>query len=106
MLMLTSDTEWHLTHSMHFNMASNHLTYVSLSCGMILFLNTHPPGHGLILGLMCCSQVVKGLVFKKRAAHKHMPTSYKNPRLLLIRGELGQFSSGLSSFASIEQQVK
>ncbi|KAK7855261.1 putative 1-phosphatidylinositol-3-phosphate 5-kinase fab1d [Quercus suber] len=31
------------------------------------------------------SQVVKGFVFKKRAAHKHMPTKYKNPRLLLIR---------------------
>lgn len=52
------------------------------------------------------SQLVKGLVFKKRAAHKHMPTSYKNPRLLLIRGELGHGSSGLSSFASIEQQEK
>ncbi|KAM4131149.1 hypothetical protein ACJW30_01G156100 [Castanea mollissima] len=52
------------------------------------------------------SQVVKGFVFKKHAAHKHMPTKYKNPRLLLIRGELGQSSSGLSSFASMEQQEK
>ncbi|WCJ44084.1 1-phosphatidylinositol-3-phosphate 5-kinase FAB1B [Euphorbia peplus] len=48
------------------------------------------------------SQVVKGLVFKKHAAHKHMPTSYKNPRLLLIEGVLGQSSSGLSSFKSME----
>ncbi|KAL4651637.1 hypothetical protein ACB092_01G174800 [Castanea dentata] len=52
------------------------------------------------------SQLVKGFVFKKHAAHKHMPTKYKNPRLLLIRGELGQSSSGLSSFASMEQQEK
>ncbi|KAJ9146033.1 hypothetical protein P3X46_028352 [Hevea brasiliensis] len=48
------------------------------------------------------SQVVKGLVFKKRAAHKHMPTNYKNPRLLLIRGALGQSLSGLSSFKSMD----
>ncbi|XP_065847316.1 putative 1-phosphatidylinositol-3-phosphate 5-kinase FAB1D isoform X2 [Euphorbia lathyris] len=48
------------------------------------------------------SEVVKGLVFKKRAAHKHMPTSYNNPRLLLIRGVLGQSSSGFSSFKSME----
>ncbi|KAG8660738.1 hypothetical protein MANES_02G188400v8 [Manihot esculenta] len=48
------------------------------------------------------SQLVKGLVFKKRAAHKHMPTNYKNPRLLLIRGVLGQSSSGLSSFKSMD----
>ncbi|KAG8633375.1 hypothetical protein MANES_18G097800v8 [Manihot esculenta] len=50
------------------------------------------------------SQVVKGLVFKKRAAHKHMPTNYKNPRLLLIQGELGQSSSELSSFNSMDQE--
>uniref|UniRef100_A0A2P2MEB2 1-phosphatidylinositol-3-phosphate 5-kinase n=1 Tax=Rhizophora mucronata TaxID=61149 RepID=A0A2P2MEB2_RHIMU len=50
------------------------------------------------------SQVIKGLVFKKRAAHKHMPIKYKNPRLLLIRGVLGQSSSGLSSFKTIEQE--
>ncbi|KDP34673.1 hypothetical protein JCGZ_11021 [Jatropha curcas] len=48
------------------------------------------------------SQVVKGLVFKKHAAHKHMSTNYKNPRLLLIRGVLGQSSSGLSSFKSMD----
>jgi 1-phosphatidylinositol-3-phosphate 5-kinase len=46
---------------------------------------------------------VEGLVFKKHAAHKHMPTKYKNPRLLLIRGVLGHSSSVLSSFKSMEQ---
>ncbi|KAG5233261.1 1-phosphatidylinositol-3-phosphate kinase FAB1D [Salix suchowensis] len=50
------------------------------------------------------SQVVAGLVFKKHAAHKHMPTKYKNPRLLLIRGVLGHSSSVLSSFKSMEQE--
>ncbi|KAK9270349.1 hypothetical protein L1049_025928 [Liquidambar formosana] len=50
------------------------------------------------------SQVIKGLVFKKHAAHKHMPTKCKNPRLLLIQGMLGQSSSGLSSFDSMEQE--
>ncbi|KAI4320166.1 hypothetical protein MLD38_033672 [Melastoma candidum] len=48
------------------------------------------------------SQFVKGLVFKKRAAHKHMPTVYNNPKLLLIKGVLGQASSGLSSFDSLK----
>lgn len=50
------------------------------------------------------SQVIRGLVFKKHAAHKHMPTKYKNPRLLLIRGALGLSSSGLSSFESMDQE--
>ncbi|KAK3030299.1 hypothetical protein RJ639_038392, partial [Escallonia herrerae] len=50
------------------------------------------------------SQVIKGLVFKKHAAHKHMPTYYKNPRLLLIQGVLGSSSSGLSSFESLKQE--
>ncbi|XP_030526693.1 putative 1-phosphatidylinositol-3-phosphate 5-kinase FAB1D isoform X2 [Rhodamnia argentea] len=50
------------------------------------------------------SQVIRGLVFKKRAAHKHMPTYYKNPKLLLIRGMLGQSSSGLSSFNAMKQE--
>ncbi|KAJ0961395.1 hypothetical protein J5N97_000431 [Dioscorea zingiberensis] len=35
------------------------------------------------------SQVIKGLVFKKNTAHKHMATKYKNPRLLLLKGSLG-----------------
>lgn len=47
--------------------------------------------------------MIRGLVFKKHAAHKHMPTKYKNPRLLLIRGALGLSSSGLSSFESMDQ---
>ncbi|KAK3230343.1 hypothetical protein Dsin_002224 [Dipteronia sinensis] len=50
------------------------------------------------------SQVIKGLVFKKHAAHKHMPTKFKNPKLLLIRGMLGQSSNGLSSFNAMEQE--
>ncbi|XP_022773471.1 putative 1-phosphatidylinositol-3-phosphate 5-kinase FAB1D isoform X2 [Durio zibethinus] len=50
------------------------------------------------------SQLIKGLVFKKHAAHKHMQTMYKNPRLLLIQGVLGQFSSGLSSFSSLDEE--
>ncbi|POO00265.1 Chaperonin Cpn60/TCP-1 family [Trema orientale] len=55
-------------------------------------------------GVRSDSQLVKGLVFKKHAAHKHMPTKYKNPRLLLVQGVLGQSSSGLSSFDSMEQE--
>uniref|UniRef100_A0A1D1XL58 1-phosphatidylinositol-3-phosphate 5-kinase n=2 Tax=Anthurium amnicola TaxID=1678845 RepID=A0A1D1XL58_9ARAE len=50
------------------------------------------------------SQVIKGLVFKKNAAHKHMPTKFKNPRLLLLQGVLGQHAVGLSSFDSMEQE--
>ncbi|KAI4389393.1 hypothetical protein MLD38_001623 [Melastoma candidum] len=50
------------------------------------------------------SQFVKGLVFKKHAAHKHMPTMYNNPKLLLIKGMLGQSPSSLSSFNSMEEE--
>ncbi|XP_062098317.1 putative 1-phosphatidylinositol-3-phosphate 5-kinase FAB1D isoform X2 [Humulus lupulus] len=50
------------------------------------------------------SQLIQGLVFKKHAAHKHMPTKYKNPRLLLVQGALGQSSSGLSSFSTMDQE--
>ncbi|PIN19022.1 1-phosphatidylinositol-3-phosphate 5-kinase [Handroanthus impetiginosus] len=50
------------------------------------------------------SQLIKGLVFKKHAAHKHMPTKYKNPRLLLIHGSLDLSSGGLSSFESMQQE--
>ncbi|KAM1120991.1 hypothetical protein ACFX19_002766 [Malus domestica] len=53
-------------------------------------------------GVRSQSQLVKGLVFKKHAAHKLMPTKYENPRLLLIQGVLGQSSGGLSSFDSME----
>ncbi|KAL0432159.1 UNVERIFIED_CONTAM: putative 1-phosphatidylinositol-3-phosphate 5-kinase FAB1D [Sesamum latifolium] len=55
-------------------------------------------------GLRTQSQVIKGLVFKKHAAHKHMPTKYKNPRLLLIHGSLDLSSGGLSSFQSMQQE--
>ncbi|KAK1403650.1 1-phosphatidylinositol-3-phosphate 5-kinase [Heracleum sosnowskyi] len=50
------------------------------------------------------SQLVKGMVFKKHAAHKHMPTYYKKPRLLLIQGALDLSLSGLSSFESMKQE--
>ncbi|KAH6780396.1 hypothetical protein C2S52_011633 [Perilla frutescens var. hirtella] len=57
-------------------------------------------------GLRSQSQLIKGLVFKRHAAHKHMPTKYKNPRLLLIHGSLDLSSGGLSSFDSMQQQEK
>ncbi|KAI0507850.1 hypothetical protein KFK09_013978 [Dendrobium nobile] len=50
------------------------------------------------------SQVIKGLIFKKNAAHKHMPTKFKNPRLLLVKGVLGHSELGLSSFDSMDQE--
>lgn len=43
------------------------------------------------------SEVIKGLVFKKNTAHKHMPTKFKNPRLLLLKGAFGHREVGLSS---------
>ncbi|KAK6787195.1 hypothetical protein RDI58_015720 [Solanum bulbocastanum] len=49
------------------------------------------------------SQFIKGMVFKKHAAHKHMPTKFEKPRLLLIEGALG-LSSELSSFESMRQE--
>ncbi|OEL20218.1 putative 1-phosphatidylinositol-3-phosphate 5-kinase FAB1D [Dichanthelium oligosanthes] len=49
-------------------------------------------------------EVIRGLVFKKNAAHKHMPTRCHNPRLLLLRGFLGDSDIGFSSFRSIEQE--
>lgn len=48
------------------------------------------------------SQVIKGLVFKKNTAHKHMPTKLRNPRLLLLKGSVGH-SAGLSSLNSVEK---
>uniref|UniRef100_A0A0D9X3H2 1-phosphatidylinositol-3-phosphate 5-kinase n=1 Tax=Leersia perrieri TaxID=77586 RepID=A0A0D9X3H2_9ORYZ len=50
------------------------------------------------------SEVIKGLVFKKNAAHKHMPTSCHNPKLLLLKGVLGHSDVGLSSFNSMDQE--
>ncbi|XP_006351186.1 putative 1-phosphatidylinositol-3-phosphate 5-kinase FAB1D isoform X1 [Solanum tuberosum] len=53
------------------------------------------------------SRFVRGLVFKKHAAHKHMPTQYDKPRLLLIEGALGlSRKSELSSFEESVQQEK
>ncbi|CAO2199800.1 unnamed protein product [Urochloa humidicola] len=49
-------------------------------------------------------EVIRGLVFKKNAAHKHMPTRCHNPRLLLLRGVLGDSDTGFSSFSSLEQE--
>ncbi|MCD7469879.1 hypothetical protein HAX54_009289 [Datura stramonium] len=50
------------------------------------------------------SQFIRGLVFNKHAAHKHMPTEYYKPRLLLIQGALGLSSSELSAFNSMLQE--
>ncbi|XP_044962353.1 1-phosphatidylinositol-3-phosphate 5-kinase FAB1A-like isoform X1 [Hordeum vulgare subsp. vulgare] len=50
------------------------------------------------------SEVIKGLVFKKNTAHKHMPTNCHNPRLLLLKGVLGHSDVGLSSFNSMDQE--
>ncbi|CDP19435.1 unnamed protein product [Coffea canephora] len=55
-------------------------------------------------GFPCQSRMIKGLVFKKHAAHKHMPTKYTIPRLMLIQGALGLSSNGLSSFESMQQE--
>uniref|UniRef100_A0A1J3GUN0 1-phosphatidylinositol-3-phosphate 5-kinase n=1 Tax=Noccaea caerulescens TaxID=107243 RepID=A0A1J3GUN0_NOCCA len=52
------------------------------------------------------SEVFKGLVFKKHAALKHMATKYDHPKIMLIEGVLGQPLSGLSSFQSMDQDVK
>ena len=56
--------------------------------------------------VLMCSQLVKGMVFKKHAAHKHMPTNYKKPRLLLIQGALDRSLRGLSSFESMKQVTR
>lgn len=52
------------------------------------------------------SKVIKGVVFKKNIVHKHMPNSYKNPRLLLLGGalEYRPASNQLSSLNALMQQ--
>ncbi|KAE8666387.1 putative 1-phosphatidylinositol-3-phosphate 5-kinase FAB1D-like isoform X3 [Hibiscus syriacus] len=88
----------------------------SLSLEAALFLK-HDPIDGNTMGPDGCmkvkciatgsrsqSQLIKGLVFKKHAAHKHMQTKFKNPRMLLIQGALGQSSSGLSSLSSLDEE--
>lgn len=55
-------------------------------------------------GLCSQSQLIKGLAFKKNAAHKHMQTKHERPRLLLLQGMLGHTSTGLSSFDVMNQE--
>ncbi|KAG7942800.1 hypothetical protein I3843_15G005900 [Carya illinoinensis] len=74
--------------------------------GKVMDPNGHVKVKCIATGSRGQSCLVKGLVFKKHAAHKHMPTKYENPKLLLISGVLGQSSSGLSSFASMAQEEK
>ncbi|KAF3336726.1 putative 1-phosphatidylinositol-3-phosphate 5-kinase FAB1D isoform X1 [Carex littledalei] len=50
------------------------------------------------------SVVIKGLAFKKNTAHKHMLSSFKNPKLLLLKGVLGHSDSGLSSFNALGEE--
>ena len=55
---------------------------------------------------MICSQLIKGLVFKKHAALKNMITMHKRPRLLLVKGMLqSSASSGLASFNSMVKPI-
>lgn len=92
------------------------VTSLSWEAAAFVKPNTHqgkamdPDGYVKIkciaTGLRSQSQLIKGLVFKRHAAHKHMPTKYKNPRLLLIHGSLDLSSGGLSSFDSMQQQEK
>ncbi|XP_057798907.1 putative 1-phosphatidylinositol-3-phosphate 5-kinase FAB1D [Salvia miltiorrhiza] len=92
------------------------VTSLSWEAAAFVKPNTHegkamdPDGYVKIkciaTGLRSQSQVFKGLVFKKHAAHKHMPIKCKNPRLLLIHGSLDLTSGGLSSFDSMQQQEK
>uniref|UniRef100_A0A0D9XBX8 1-phosphatidylinositol-3-phosphate 5-kinase n=1 Tax=Leersia perrieri TaxID=77586 RepID=A0A0D9XBX8_9ORYZ len=50
------------------------------------------------------SEVIKGFVFKKSAAHKQMRANIKHPKLLLLRGVLGHSSAGLLSMNSMKQE--
>ncbi|OWM67684.1 hypothetical protein CDL15_Pgr019185 [Punica granatum] len=68
-------------------------------------LDGHVKVKCIATGTRSQSQVIRGLVFKKHAAHKHMPTKYKNPKLLLLRGVLGQSSNGLSSFDTMKHEA-
>ncbi|CAA6668424.1 unnamed protein product [Spirodela intermedia] len=72
----------------------------------------NPMDPGLYVKIKCVacgspsqSQLIKGLVFKKNTAHRHMPSRCRNARLLLIQGVLGQKAVGLSSFDSMEQEM-
>lgn len=48
--------------------------------------------------------MINGLVFKKTAAHKQMRANIKHPKLLILKGDIGQFSTGLSSLNSMKQE--
>jgi len=50
------------------------------------------------------SEVINGLVFKKSAAHKQMRSNIKHPKLLILQGAIGNFSTGLSSMNSMKQE--
>ncbi|KAM0913984.1 hypothetical protein ACQ4PT_011814 [Festuca glaucescens] len=50
------------------------------------------------------SEVINGLVFKKSAAHKQMRANIKHPKLLILQGAIGNFSTGLSSMNSMKQE--
>ncbi|KAM0821117.1 hypothetical protein ACQ4PT_063522 [Festuca glaucescens] len=50
------------------------------------------------------SEVINGLVFKKSAAHKQMRANIKHPKLLILQGAIGNFSTGLSSINSMKQE--
>ncbi|CAM0883858.1 unnamed protein product [Alopecurus aequalis] len=50
------------------------------------------------------SEVINGLVFKKSAAHKQMRADIKNPKLLILQGAIGNFSTGLSSMNSMKEE--
>ncbi|CAN8290024.1 unnamed protein product [Cochlearia groenlandica] len=52
------------------------------------------------------SEIFKGLVFKKHAAHKNMATKYEHPKIMLVKGVLGQPLSGFSSFQSMDEDLK
>ncbi|XP_078447091.1 putative 1-phosphatidylinositol-3-phosphate 5-kinase FAB1D isoform X2 [Wolffia australiana] len=73
--------------------------------------NAMDPGLYIKVKCVACgspshSQLIKGLVFKKNTAHRHMQSSFTNPRLLLFKGALGHEAVCLSSFDSMEKEKK
>lgn len=82
----------------------------SLSWKAASFLKGEPMDPDAYVKVKCIatgsrsqSEVFNGLVFKKHAAHKHMPTRFKRPKLLLIKGDISG-SDGFSSFESMKQE--
>ncbi|KAF9603583.1 hypothetical protein IFM89_037082 [Coptis chinensis] len=72
--------------------------------GKIVDLDGHVKVKCIATGLRSESKVINGMVFKKSAAHKIMLTNHKNPKFLLLKGILGQGTSALSSFDSMEKE--